>query len=51
MVLRWKHSRCEVFHLESTGIPLGLLETSQFTSKAFQLETGDVFVAGRRPKR
>jgi sigma-B regulation protein RsbU (phosphoserine phosphatase) len=31
--------------LESSGTPLGLLETSQLTSKAFQLETGDVFLA------
>jgi sigma-B regulation protein RsbU (phosphoserine phosphatase) len=45
MVLRWERSQCEVFHLESSGTPLGLLETSQFTSKAFQLEIGDVFVA------
>jgi len=44
MVLRWKQGQCEVFHLESSGTPLGLLETSQFTSKAFQLEIGDVFV-------
>jgi phosphoserine phosphatase RsbU/P len=34
-----------VFHLESSGTPLSLLQGSQFTSKAFQLETGDVFVA------
>jgi serine phosphatase RsbU (regulator of sigma subunit)/DNA-binding GntR family transcriptional regulator len=45
MVLRWKHSQCEVFHLESSGTPLGLLETAQFASKAFQLETRDVLVA------
>ena len=35
----------KVFHLESSGTPLSLLQGSQFTSKAFQLETGDVFVA------
>jgi serine phosphatase RsbU (regulator of sigma subunit) len=45
IVLRWKHGQCEMFHLESNGRPLGLLENSQFTSIAFQLETGDVFVA------
>jgi phosphoserine phosphatase RsbU/P len=45
MVLRWKRSQCEVFHLKSSGTTLGLLESSQFTSRAFQLETGDVFVA------
>jgi sigma-B regulation protein RsbU (phosphoserine phosphatase) len=45
MVLRWKHSQCEVFHLKSSGPVLGILESSQFTSRAFQLEKGDVFVA------
>jgi serine phosphatase RsbU (regulator of sigma subunit) len=45
MVLRWKNSQSDVFHLESTGTTLGLLENSQFTSKAFQLEKGDVLVA------
>jgi len=44
MVLRPKHSQCEVFHLEASGTPLGLVESSQFTSEAFQLEPGDVFV-------
>jgi hypothetical protein len=37
--------QCNVFHLESSGTTLGLLESSQFASKAFQLEKGDVFVA------
>jgi sigma-B regulation protein RsbU (phosphoserine phosphatase) len=45
IVLRWKNGRCDVFHLESSGTALGLLESSQFTSSTFQLETGDVFVA------
>ena len=45
MVLRWKNGRCEVFHLESTGTALGLLESSQFTSSTVQLESGDVFAA------
>lgn len=45
MVLRWENDECEVFHLEPTGIALGLLESSQFSSKAFQLERGDLFVA------
>jgi serine phosphatase RsbU (regulator of sigma subunit) len=44
MVLRWKHGECKVFHLESSGTPLGLLEGSQFTSKTFQFETGDVLL-------
>lgn len=45
IVLRWKLDQCEVFRLESGGAPLGLLESSQFTSRAFQLEKGDVFAA------
>jgi serine phosphatase RsbU (regulator of sigma subunit) len=45
MVLRWKLDQCKVFHLESSGTALGLLESSQFTSRTFQLEKGDVFVA------
>jgi serine phosphatase RsbU (regulator of sigma subunit)/DNA-binding GntR family transcriptional regulator len=42
IVLRWKHSQCEVFRLEASGTPLGLLEASEFISKSFQLEIGDV---------
>jgi phosphoserine phosphatase RsbU/P len=45
MLLRWKHNQCKIFYLESSGAPLGLFESSQFASKAFQLEEGDVFVA------
>jgi len=45
MVVRWKGSQCELFHFESTGTALGLLESSQFASKTFQLEKGDLFVA------
>jgi sigma-B regulation protein RsbU (phosphoserine phosphatase) len=30
--------------LEASGTPLGLLEDSQFVSKSFQLEIGDVLV-------
>lgn len=45
MVVRWKNARCRVFRLEAGGRPLGLLEGSQFVSKAFQLETGDLLVA------
>jgi sigma-B regulation protein RsbU (phosphoserine phosphatase) len=44
MVLRWKDSECKIFTLESSGPPLGLLEGSQFTSPALQLETDDVLV-------
>ena len=45
MVLRWDNSRCQIFYLESSGTALGLLEMSQFTSRTFQLEKGDVLVA------
>jgi sigma-B regulation protein RsbU (phosphoserine phosphatase) len=45
LILRWKDSGCDVFHLESSGTALGLLESSQFSSSTFQLEKGDVFVA------
>jgi serine phosphatase RsbU (regulator of sigma subunit) len=45
IVLRGKIGQCEVFHLEPTGTALGLLETSQFASQAFQLERDDLFVA------
>jgi sigma-B regulation protein RsbU (phosphoserine phosphatase) len=44
IVLRWKHSQCEAFHLEASGPPLGLLEGSEFISKPFQLEIGDVLI-------
>jgi len=44
-LVRWKTGQCEVFHLEPSGTALGLLESSQFTSSALQLEKGDVFVA------
>ena len=44
MVLRWKDTQCNVFHLAATGTPLGLLERSRYTSKALQLESGDVLV-------
>ena len=45
LILRWKDSRCDVFHLGSSGTALGLLKGSQFTSSTFQLEKADVFVA------
>lgn len=44
IVLRWKGDQCQIFHLESSAIPLGLFEDSQFSSKVFPLEEGDVFV-------
>jgi len=47
MVLRWKDNECKIFTLESTGPPLGLLEGSQWTSQALQLEADDVLVITR----
>jgi sigma-B regulation protein RsbU (phosphoserine phosphatase) len=44
MVLRWGDNQCEVFHLESSGTPLGLVGNSQFPSQPLQLEIGDVMV-------
>lgn len=44
ILLRWEASRSNVFHLEPDGVPLGLLETSDFRSRALQLEIGDVLV-------
>jgi sigma-B regulation protein RsbU (phosphoserine phosphatase) len=44
ILLRWKGDQCEVFHLEASGTPLGLVENSQFPSKTVQLEIGDVLV-------
>lgn len=44
MVLRRKNDHCEVFYLESNGMPLGLFEGSEFLSNTFQLEEGDVLV-------
>ena len=44
MVLRWEHDQCKIFYLESSGLPVGLFEGSQFFSRAFSLEEGDVLV-------
>jgi phosphoserine phosphatase RsbU/P len=44
MVVRRKNDRCEVFHLESNGMLLGLFEGSEFCVNSFQLEEGDVLV-------
>lgn len=45
MVLRWRDDRCEVFHLEAGGTPVGLLEESQFVPGKFHFEVGDRLVA------
>jgi serine phosphatase RsbU (regulator of sigma subunit) len=44
MVLRWKDGHCKVFQLKAGGRPLGLMEGSEFASKALQLESGDLLV-------
>ena len=43
-VLRGTGERCGVFRPEPSGIPLGLLEDSQFASGLFQLKKDDVLV-------
>ena len=43
-VLRWTGERCEVFRLEPSGTPLGLLENPRFESRVFQLQKSDVIV-------
>jgi sigma-B regulation protein RsbU (phosphoserine phosphatase) len=45
IVLRWKEDRCEVFHLNAGGTPVGLLEETQFIPETFQFEGGDLLVA------
>src|SRR5258708_6687468 len=44
IVFRWKRDQCEISYLDSSGVLLGLFEGSQFASKAFQLEKGDVLI-------
>ena len=44
LLLRWTDAECEIFRLEPSGTPLGLLEDSQFTTRAFQLKKGDLLV-------
>jgi len=45
IVLRRSLDRSEVVPLNAGCVPVGIFEDSQFTSKIFQLETGDVLVA------
>jgi len=45
IVLRANNGRCEMFHLEAGGMPVGISSDSQFTTATFQLHIGDVLVA------
>ena len=44
-ILRPKNGPCEIFQLQSTGIPVGISTDSQFASETFQFEIDDVLVA------
>ncbi|HZC66574.1 MAG TPA: SpoIIE family protein phosphatase [Candidatus Dormibacteraeota bacterium] len=44
LVMRWKSDQFQLFRLEASGTPLGLLENSQFTSQTFQLQPGDILI-------
>lgn len=45
MVIRWKENGCRVFQLKEGGMPVGLLDGTQFEAGSFQLEPDDVLVA------
>jgi serine phosphatase RsbU (regulator of sigma subunit) len=45
IVLRAGDGRCEMFHLESSGMLVGVSADSQFPTTTFQLEVDDVLVA------
>lgn len=45
IVLRGSLDRRAVFPLNAGGVPVGMFEDSEYGSKIFQLETGDVLVA------
>ena len=45
IVVRQQNDSCEMYDLKSGGIPVGIFANSQFSTTAFQLETGDVLVA------
>ncbi len=44
IVLQWRDNQYKILRLEPSGTPLGLLEISHFSSRALQLEIGDVLV-------
>jgi AraC-like DNA-binding protein len=44
IVLRPRDGRCEVFRLNTGGMPIGISPDAQFTTATFQLQIGDVLV-------
>ena len=45
LVVRPRGESCELHHLQSTEIPVGISPNSEFPATTFQLEVGDVLVA------
>jgi serine phosphatase RsbU (regulator of sigma subunit) len=45
IVLRPHDGRCEIFHLNPSGMPVGISSDAQFKTATFQLHIGDVLVA------
>jgi serine phosphatase RsbU (regulator of sigma subunit) len=44
IVLRPRDGRCEIFRLDTGGMPVGILSDAEFTTATFQLQIGDVLV-------
>jgi sigma-B regulation protein RsbU (phosphoserine phosphatase) len=45
LVLRWRNGSCDMYRLDSGGIPVGIDANSEFSCTTFQFEIGDVLVA------
>jgi sigma-B regulation protein RsbU (phosphoserine phosphatase) len=45
IVIRPGNSSCEVYHLDASGMPVGIFGDAQFSCTSFQFEVGDIFVA------
>jgi phosphoserine phosphatase RsbU/P len=45
VVVRPRYDSCEIYHLESVGLPVGMSPDSELATTTFQLEIGDVLVA------
>jgi serine phosphatase RsbU (regulator of sigma subunit) len=45
IVLRPHDGRCEIFHLNPLGMPVGISSDAQFKTATFQLHIGDVLIA------
>jgi serine phosphatase RsbU (regulator of sigma subunit) len=45
IVIRPRNGSCEVYHLDASGMPVGMFGDAQFSCTSFQFEVGDVFVA------